>query len=91
MPNVSQRSLNTIHGTIRVRIRLGVNASGEVERARFLTHGPSNYFAERALQAAKSWKFKPQEVSGRNGESQWTLHFQYRKSGTNVIAEQAGS
>jgi TonB family protein len=90
MPNVSQRSLNTIHGTIRVRIRLGVNAAGEVKRARFVTHGPSNYFAERAMQAAKLWKFKPQEVSGRNGESQWTLHFQYRKSGTNVIPEQAG-
>jgi outer membrane biosynthesis protein TonB len=91
MPNVSQGALNTIHGTVRVSIRLEVNSSGEVERARFLSHGPSNYFAERAMRAAKLWRFRPQDSMAENAASQWVLRFHYRKSGTNVIPERTGS
>ncbi len=87
MPNVSQNALNTIHGTVRVRIRVAVDPSGNVARASFVSHGPSNYFAERAMQAAKQWKFRP-PAGDQNLASAWLLRFQYRNSGTNVIPEQ---
>jgi serine/threonine protein kinase len=90
MPNVSQKALSTIHGTVRVRIKVEVGPSGSVEQASFVSRGPSSYFAERSMQAAKLWQFRPRESSGQNVASEWLLRFQYRNSGTTVIPERAG-
>jgi TonB family protein len=86
MPNVSQGALNTIHGTLRVTVRVNVNPSGVVEKATFVSHGPSNYFAERSMQAAKLWQFAPPQAGGQNA-GRWLLRFQYRNSGATVIPE----
>ena len=58
-PVVSKSARNTISGTIRIRVKVEVDAAGNVERATFMTEGPSKYFARQAMQAAQQWKFAP--------------------------------
>jgi hypothetical protein len=40
------------------------------------------------MKAAKDWKFKSPQVGGREVASNWTLHFDFKRSGTNVRSEQ---
>jgi serine/threonine protein kinase len=79
MPSVSQNALNTIHGTVRVRLKLRVNPAGDVTGTEFVTRGPSGYFANHAQEAAQQWKFAPAESSRA-----WNLQFDFRRSGTTV-------
>lgn len=75
LPTPSRSALNTIHGTIKVRVKVQVDASGNVTHAGFVTAGPSQYFSRLAMQAAQQWKFAP----GASGEH--TLLFAYKRSG----------
>ncbi|MGE0405571.1 MAG: TonB family protein [Candidatus Korobacteraceae bacterium] len=88
MPRASRLALNTIQGTVRVGIVVEVNASGDVAEARFESEGPSRYFADRAMQAAKLWKFRPQG-NGQGAPREWDLRFEFRRSGTTVVPVQA--
>lgn len=85
-PAASQSSLRTIHGRIKVRLRVGVDAAGNVTTANLTTAGPSKYFARLATQAAQQWKFTAPQENGRAIPSQWTILFEYSRSG---ISEQA--
>ncbi len=89
MPDVPRRAQATIHGTIRVRVRVHVDASGKVVGAALEAPGSSRYFAERALQAARGWQFTPAQVDGRSVPSQWTLRFEFRRKGTKVVPVQS--
>ena len=65
MPQVSQSARDTIQGTIRVVIRVRVDASGNVADATFDNHGPSGYFADRAMQRRVSGSSRlPRPASG---------------------------
>jgi TonB family protein len=88
-PVVSKSARNTISGTIRIRVKVAVDAAGNVERATFVTEGPSKYFARQALQAAQQWKFAPALVNGQAAPSAWVLRFGFRRSGTEVDSEPA--
>jgi TonB family protein len=79
LPNVPKSAQDTIHGTIRVRLRLGVDASGNVTTARFISYGNSRYFARVALGAAEQWKFTPPQVDGHGVPSEWVLLFEFSK------------
>jgi TonB family protein len=59
LPEPSRSALNTIHGTIKIRVKVDVDSSGNVTHAGFVTSGPSQYFARLAMQAAQQWKFAP--------------------------------
>jgi TonB family protein len=85
-PAASASALRTIHGRIKVRVRVGVDAAGNVTAANLTTAGASKYFARLALQAAQQWKFTPAKESGRPVPSQWTLLFEYTRGG---ISQQA--
>jgi TonB family protein len=87
MPAVSQSALNTITGTIRIRVKVIVDASGNVEKATFISAGPSRYFAGKAMQAAQQWKFAPAAVNGQAVPSAWVLRFSVRRSGTEMDSE----
>ncbi|MGH9545310.1 MAG: TonB family protein [Terriglobales bacterium] len=87
MPAVSQSALKTITGTIRIRVKVAVDASGNVEKATFISAGPSRYFAGKAMQAAQQWKFAPAEVNGQAVPSAWVLRFSVRRSGTEMDSE----
>ena len=88
-PVVSKSARDTVTGTLKVRIRVSVDSSGNVEKATFLSPGPSKYFARQAMQAAEQWKFAPAQVNGQAAPSAWVLHFGFRKSGTEVVPELA--
>jgi len=82
VPIVPKSARNTIHGRILVRLRVGVDPSGEVTTARFDFHGPSRYFAKLALEAAEQWKFSPPQINGHVSASEWLLSFEFTRSGT---------
>ena len=77
LPDVPKNAQNTIHGTIRVRLKLGVDSSGNVTTARFVSYGASRYFARLALGAAEQWKFTPPQVDGHGTPSEWIVLFEF--------------
>lgn len=76
LPDVSRNAQNTITGHVKVSVHVSVDASGNVSEAKFVSAGPSKYFAERALEAARHWKFTPPQVDGHAEASEWVLRFQ---------------
>jgi TonB family protein len=84
MPDVPTNAQRTIHGTIKIRVHVSVDPSGTVTNARIVSSGGSRYFAERALKAAERWKFKPTQANGQPVAGAWVLHFEFRRSGTEV-------
>jgi TonB family protein len=84
MPEVSRYSRGTIQGKVRVRVRVMVDSSGNVLTAKFDSRGPSKYFAERSLQAARQWTFKPPQADGQGVPSEWVLKFEIGRTVTNV-------
>ncbi len=89
VPDVPRSASRTINGKIKVRIRLSVDANGEVSDAKFESAGSSKYFANLAMQAARQWKFKPPQAGGQPQASVWNLHFQFTRGGTDVTPVQA--
>jgi TonB family protein len=88
-PVVSKSARNTISGTIKIRVKVEVDAAGNVERASFITEGPSKYFARQAMEAAQKWKFAPPQVNGQAASSAWILHFGFKRSGIEINSEPA--
>ena len=84
LPEISQRSRSTIRGTVKVVVKVHVDSSGSVTNAQIGTTGPSRFFADAALQAARQWDFAPAKVDGRNVPSEWLLHFDFTQANTNV-------
>ena len=84
-PDISRGARNTVQGTIKVNVRVSVDASGNVTDERFERRGPSDYFARKSMEAARKWKFAP------NAPRNWVLHFEFRRSGTRVIPQPVGS
>jgi TonB family protein len=88
LPQVSPSARNTIEGKIKVRVRVEVDPSGNVTEARLVSAGPSKYFAQRALEASRGWKFTPAQVGGQSVPSEWSLRFGFRRTDTEVVATQ---
>jgi serine/threonine protein kinase len=88
MPEVSRSALHTVHGKLKVRVKVSVDSSGKVSMASFDSRGPSQYFAQRSLQAARQWTFQPPQLDGRSVPSEWILKFQFEKSSVNVSPAQ---
>ncbi|MGA7223809.1 MAG: TonB family protein [Candidatus Acidiferrales bacterium] len=76
LPDAPQKARNTIQGKVRVSVNVHVDESGDVTEATFEAPGPSKYFADRVLQAAQLWKFRPAQMNGRNIPSDWILKFE---------------
>jgi outer membrane biosynthesis protein TonB len=80
LPNVTASALRTIHGKVRVTVRVHTDGAGNVAKAEFVSAGPSRYFANHALEAAQDWKFS---TSSANAHV-WVLQFVFQRSGTSV-------
>jgi len=89
LPEAPAKIRDGIRGTVRVRVRANVDPSGNVAGTRLDSAGPSKYFAEMALQAARLWKFKAPTVNSRDVSSEWLLRFAFSRSGTTVVPLQA--
>ena len=85
LPSAPQKALNTIRGTVRVGVKVSVDPSGDVTDATIDSPGPSSYFANLALQAARQWKF----AATRDISSDWTVRFEFSPDGTKAFATQS--
>ena len=85
-PQVSPSARRTISGKIKVRVRVIVDAAGNVTEAKLKDGGPSKYFAHVALEAARKWKFAPAVDTNRRD---WTLLFAFTRGRTEMSASRA--
>ena len=79
VPNVPEKALRTIHGRVRVNVKVVVDGFGNVTGADFISAGPSRYFANQALEAAREWKFPR-----GNDRRTWLLQFVFENTGVTV-------
>ncbi|KAA6461260.1 TonB family protein [Acidobacteria bacterium AB60] len=84
MPQISAHADRTIRGRLAVRVRVAVDRDGKVANAGFESAGPSRYFANQALEAARKWRFTPARADGRTVASTWVLRFEFRRGRTDV-------
>ena len=84
LPDVPRNASQTIHGKVKVTIRVAIDPGGNVSNATFESPGPSKYFANLALEAARRWKFKPAQVDSQAVSSVWMLRFQFGQTTTEV-------
>ena len=82
-PDVAAKALRTITGHLRVAVRMTVDESGNVTDADLDTPGPSQYFANKALDAARRWKF-----SDAASPSTWIVQFEFTQGGVTETAEE---
>lgn len=87
-PEVSGSALRTIQGKIRVQVEVSVDETGNVTEARFKSSGPSRYFAEKSLEAARRWKFTAPVEDGHPVASRWLVQFTISRGGVDESAEQ---
>jgi TonB family protein len=80
LPDVSRSAQDTITGRFKVSVQVEVDASGNVSEAKFVSPGPSTYFANHAMAAARRWKFAPPQVNGQAAASEWILRFQFART-----------
>jgi TonB family protein len=89
LPQVPQKARDTIHGKVRVGIKIHVDELGNVAGVDFTSRGPSKYFADLALRAAQRWQFAPAKSGGQNVASDWILRFEFSRNDTKVFPKQA--
>ena len=87
MPEISSRARSTIHGTVRVVVKVRVDKSGAVSSA-VPASSPSRFFSEAAVQAAKQWDFTPAKISGQPVPSDWLVRFDFTPTDTKVLPSQ---
>jgi TonB family protein len=87
MPEISSRARSTIHGTVRVILKVRVDPSGAVETA-VPASSPSRFFSDAAVQAAKHWDFTPAKISGQPVRSEWLIRFDFSSTDTKVLPSQ---
>jgi TonB family protein len=84
VPDVPFSARNTIQGKVKVGVRVTVSPTGEVSEATLVSPGPSRYFARKAIESSRRWKFKPAEVDGQPVATAWVLHYRFGRAGTEV-------
>ena len=87
VPDISQRARDTIQGTVRVGVKVHVDATGKVTGAE-LDNFSSKFFGDQAVQVARRWTFTPPQVDGRNVPSDWLLRFEFAQKATKVFPAQ---
>jgi TonB family protein len=87
VPDISQRARDTIQGTVRVGVKVHVDAAGKVTGAE-LDNFSSRFFGDQAVQVARRWTFTPPQVDGRNAPSEWLLRFEFTQKATKVFPTQ---
>jgi len=88
LPDPPKSAMNTITGTIKIAIRVEVDASGKVTDSQFKTRGSSNYFANQAMDAARRWEFAPPQANGQPTASAWLLQFRFKRGSIQVSPQQ---
>lgn len=85
IPDVPRSALQTIRGTIRVSIRVIVDAEGTVLAATADEPGPSRYFERLAIEASKKWTFTP--ADSETQQRIMLVRFNFTRAGTTARAK----
>ena len=88
VPTVPRSARETIHGHIRVTVRVTVDSSGNVVGAIVENPGPSRYFARLAAEAARKWKFAPPDKQSARSR---LLRFEFTREGASAHAAALGT
>jgi TonB family protein len=88
LPRPSPSALATVQGTVRVVVRLNVDAAGKVSQATLENPGPSKYFAQKSLEAAQGWVFLSPTQEGLSVPSEWHIRFEFTQRGINAYPKQ---
>ena len=86
IPRVTRSALGTIHGRIKVVVRVVVNDAGNVTDATLQSAGSSRYFGHLASESAKAWRFVP--ATSRQSHK-WLLQFDFTRAGVEAKAAPA--
>jgi TonB family protein len=78
IPDVPRGARVTVHGHIKVAVRVTVDSSGNVVDETLERPGPSKYFARLATKAARKWKFAPAD---NEGSRKLLLRFEFSRAG----------
>jgi TonB family protein len=78
IPDIPRSARGTIHGRIKVTVRVTVDGAGSVTDAAVDKPGSSKYFARLATDAARQWKFAPAE---NQDPRKWLLRFEFTRGG----------
>jgi TonB family protein len=87
VPEISQHAKDTIQGTVRVFVKLRVDASGNVSDAE-LVNGSNRFFGDQAVNVSRRWTFTPPQVNGQNAPSAWLLRYEFSRGTTKVFPTQ---
>jgi protein kinase-like protein len=82
-PDVAPTVLATIHGNIRIAVKVAVDTSGNIVRVTLATHSPSRYFTHLATETARKWKFA---AADEQGTRMWLLWFEFTRKGASAHA-----
>ena len=88
LPDASPGALATIHGVVRVSVRVKVDPTGNVSEATLDSPGPSAYFSDLALKAARRWQFNSPEAAGHSIPSEWLIRFHFTPEGAKATPTQ---
>jgi serine/threonine protein kinase len=88
LPQASSKALSTIHGTVRIAVRVHVDAAGTVTSAELDSPASSKYFAGLAENAARKWVFFAPETDQHSIPSEWLIHFEFTQSDAKASASQ---
>jgi TonB family protein len=78
IPAVSRGPRESIHGQIKVVVRVTVDRAGNVAAENVEVRGSSRYFARLAAEAAKKWKFAPAD---NQNAREWLVQFEFSRGG----------
>jgi TonB family protein len=78
IPDVPPRALNSIHGIIKIWVRVTVDGSGKVVDESVQNPRRNKYFVRLAAEAAKKWKFEPAD---NQTSRKWLLQFEFTRRG----------
>jgi TonB family protein len=85
IPDAAKSASDTISGTVKVSVRVDVDAKGNVAEASLDSPGPSKYFANLAVQAARRWTFSPAQAGGEAVSSEWEIRFEFTRDGAKAF------
>ena len=88
LPEASAKALASIQGTVRVTVKVHVDAAGRVTEATLDHPGPSKYFADLSLKAARRSVFTAPEAAGHSASSDWLIQYLFTSSGVQAGADQ---
>ena len=78
IPAVSRGARGSIHGQIKVAVRITVDRAGNVIAENLEMHGSSKYFARLASDAARKWKFVAADSAAPR---EWLVQFEFSRDG----------